>query len=52
MSFPDWVRSEDRGEITGGKTFVGGGVTERPVETFDTVGLGELHGFGHLHLDP
>ena len=51
-SLPDGVRGEDRGEITVTESFEAGGVTERPVDPVDTVQLGELHRFGHLHLDP
>ena len=49
---PDGVRGEDRGEVTVAESFEAGDVTERPVDPADTVQLGELDRFGHLHLDP
>ena len=36
-SLPDGVRSKDRRDITVGESFERGGVTERPIDAFDTV---------------
>ena len=51
-SLPDRVRSEDRGDVAVGEPFERGGVTERPIDAFDTVQPGELDRVGHLHLHP
>jgi hypothetical protein len=51
-SLTDGVRSENRGDVTVTEPFMGGGVTERPIDPLNTMKLSELNGFGHLHFHP
>ena len=51
-SLPDGVGGDDRCGVAVGEPFERRGVTERPIDPFDTMQPGELNGFGHLHLHP
>ena len=46
------MRSEDRREVLVGETLKCGGMTESPINPFNTMHSSEFNRVGHFHFDP